>query len=243
MDIRAIAFDINGTLAEIRTDEGLDEIYLTLRRVLSYQGVSIDTWRLREVYFANIKEQQDASGEQYPEFDAVAIFRRIVDEFGTGYTKSMPAEKREQLPLFLAELFRAVSRKRLELYPYVREMLDTLRDRYPMAIVTDAQSAYARPEMHKVGILDYFDTIIVSGDYGYRKPDKRLFQMALDKLGVPAEQTLYVGNDMHRDIYGAYNAGMKTALYNSDQGEKDHHGATPDFITTDYRKLMAFLGI
>jgi hypothetical protein len=42
-----------------------------------------------------------------------------------------------------------------------------------------------------------------SGDHGYRKPDRRLFQLALDGMAIAAENTLYVGNDMCRDIYGA----------------------------------------
>jgi putative hydrolase of the HAD superfamily len=80
----------------------------------------------------------------------------------------------------------------------VREVLEVLRERYPLAVVTDAQSPYARAELHKVGLLDYFDPIVVSGDHGYRKPDRRLFQLALDGMGVAAEHTLYVGNDMSR---------------------------------------------
>jgi hypothetical protein len=37
---------------------------------------------------------------------------------------------------------------------------------------------YARAGLHRVGLLGYFDPIAVSGDYGYRKPDRRLFQAA-----------------------------------------------------------------
>ena len=100
------------------------------------------------------------------------------------------------MPLFLAEMSRGISRRRLGLYPYVCEVLDVLRERYPLAIVTDAQSIYARGELHKVGLLGYFDPIIISGDHGYRKPDRRLFQYALDSMGVAAGNALYVGNDM-----------------------------------------------
>ena len=51
-----------------------------------------------------------------------------------------------------------------------------------------------------MGLTDFFDPIVISGDHGFRKPDRRLFQMALDGVGVPAEQALYVGNDMYRDV-------------------------------------------
>ena len=167
-----------------------------------------------------MKEQQQDSPEEHPEFDAVGIWRSIIEAHQTEFTRSLPAEKLEQMPLFLAEMYRGISRRRLRLYPHVREVLDVLRERYPLAIVTDAQSAYARAELHKVGLLDYFDPIVVSGDHGYRKPDRRLFQLALDRMGVAAEHALYVGNDMHRDIFGAQEAGMTTVKFESDQGRR-----------------------
>ena len=64
--------------------------------------------------------------------------------------------------------------------------------------VTDAQSAYARGELHKVGLLDYFDPIVVSGDHGYRKPDRRLFQLALffgGQLGVEISRQRHLVGD------------------------------------------------
>ena len=67
----------------------------------------------------------------------------------------------------------------------------------------------SRGELHRVGLLGYFDPIVVSGDHGYRKPDRRLFQFALDAIAVAAENALYVGNDMHRDIFGAREAGRR----------------------------------
>ena len=45
------------------------------------------------------------------------------------------------MPLFLAEMSRGISRRRLRLYPHVRDVLDILRERFPLAVVTDAQSA------------------------------------------------------------------------------------------------------
>ena len=146
------------------------------------------------------------------------------------------------MPLFLAEMYRGISRCRLRLYPHVREVLDVLREHYPLAVVTDAQSGYARAELHKVGLLDYFDPIVVSGDHGYRKPDRRLFQVALDGMGVAAEHALYVGNDLHRDIYGAQAAGMTTVMVESDQGADVHLDCEPDHTITEFRDLLTILG-
>jgi putative hydrolase of the HAD superfamily len=243
MDVRAIAFDVNGTLVEIVTDEGMEQIFRAAGHFLTYQGIDLRRHEVRDLYVQTMKEQRDASPEEQPEFDAVDIWRRIIEDHMTDFTRGLPAEKQAQLPLFLAEMYRGISRRRLRLYPYVREVLDVLREHFSLALVTDAQSAYARGELHKVGLLDYFDPIVVSGDYGYRKPDQRLFQYALDGMGVVAEETLFVGNDMHRDIYGARATGMRTVMFDSDQGTKEFRDCIPDHTITDHRELLTILNL
>lgn len=243
MDIRAVAFDVNGTLIRILADDGDERIFRAAAHFLTYQGVDLHRYEVRDLYFQIMKEQLRASQEDYPEFDAVGVWREIIQGHMTDFTRALPAGKLEQMPVFLAEMSRGISRRRLGLYPYVREVLDVLRARYPLALITDAQSVYAPGELHKVGLLGYFDPIVVSGDHGYRKPDRRLFQFALDGMGVPAVNTLYVGNDMHRDIYGAREAGLKTVMFNSDQGAKTYRDCVPDYTITDFRDLLTILGL
>jgi putative hydrolase of the HAD superfamily len=243
MDIRAIAFDVNGTLIRIQTEDGDEQIFRSAAHFLTYQGIDLHRDQVRDLYFQVMKEQLRASPEEYPEFDAVGIWRTIIDGHMTDFTRALPAGKLRQMPLFLAEMARGIARRRLGLYPSVREVLDVLRGRYPLAVVTDAQSANALGELHKVGLLGYFDPVVVSGDHGYRKPDRRLFQLALDGMNVAAGNTLYVGNDMYRDIFGAREAGMKTVMFDSDQGSKAHPGCVPDHTITDFRDLPPILGL
>ena len=243
MDIRAVAFDVNGTLVRILTEDDKDQIFRSAAHFLTYQGIHLHRYQVRNLYFGIMKEQLRASPEEHPEFDGVGVWRAIIDAHMTDFTRALPAGKLEQMPLFLAEMSRGIARHRLGLYPYVREVLGVLHDRYPLALVTDAQSANARGELHKVGLLGYFDPIVVSGDHGYRKPDRRLFQLALDAMGVAAGNALYVGNDMHRDIFGAREAGMTTVMFDTDQGTKVHLDCVPDYTITDFRDLLKILGL
>jgi putative hydrolase of the HAD superfamily len=243
MDIQAVIFDVNGTLVEIWTEDDAEQVFRAAGHFLTYQGIDLRRGQVRELYFQTMKAQRKSSSELHPEFDAVAIWRTILDEHATDFTRGLPPEKTAQLPLVLAELTRAVSRRQLRLYPNVREVLGLLKQRFRLALVTDAQSAWARAELQQVGLLEFFDPIVVSGDYGYRKPDRRLFQHALDALGVTAQSALYVGNDMQRDIYGAREAGLKTVMFNSDQGKKEYLDCLPDFTITDHRELLKIVGM
>jgi putative hydrolase of the HAD superfamily len=242
-DVEAVLFDVNGTLVDIHTEEDMEQIFRAAGHFLTYQGVDLRRGEVRDRYFTLLKEQQRTSSEEYPEFDAVAIWRTILDENATAYTRALPAEKRAQLPLFLAEMSRGISRRRLRLYPHVREVLDVLRAHLPLAVVTDAQAPNARGELHQVGLLDYFDPIVVSGVHGFRKPDARLFRYALDALGVAPEDAVHIGNDMHRDVSGAHALGIRTVMFDSDQGTKEHPDSAADHTISDHRELLDLLGL
>jgi putative hydrolase of the HAD superfamily len=243
MEVAAIAFDVNGTLIEIRTEDDREDAFRAVGHFLTYQGIDLRRNDIRDLYFKRLKAQQRQSHEPHPEFDGPAIWKSIINDFASDYTRTLSPQRLAELPLTLAEIYRGVTRRKLKLYPHVRSTLRTLRDHFPLAIVSDGQSSYARGELHKVGLTDFFNPIVVSGDHGFRKPDARLFRFALDGMGVSPEKTLYIGNDMHRDIYGAREAGMRTVMYDSDQGTKHYEGCEPEWRITDFRELLAIVGL
>jgi len=134
-------------------------------------------------------------------------------------------------------MYRGISRHRLELYPDVKSVLDEFKPRYSLAVVSDGQSVWALPEMRAMGIDSYFDPIVISSDYGFRKPDPRLFQAALDGIGAGPEEVLFVGNDMYRDVFGARQMGIRTVFFTSNQGRQHMEGVEPDYIIYRFAEL------
>lgn len=242
MKIEAIVFDINGTLIDILTDEGSEEIYRAISHFLTYQGIRAHRWEVRDEYFQLMDEQRKASNEAFPEIDVVEIWREYLRRRPEA-CRALHPEKRKWMPLFLAEMYRGISRYRLQLYPEVKNLLEELSQRYRLAALTDAQSAWARAEMRAVGIEAYFQPIVVSGDCGYRKPDARIFQAVLDKLAALPGNVLFVGNDMYHDIYGARRVGMKTILFSSNQGRKKSEEVEPDYIIYQFSELRQAIAL
>ena len=238
MIIKGLIFDVNGTLTEIRTNEWDDDVYRVISNVLSYQGIVLDPSVVKFFYFQGMKEQRAACVDRYPEYDVVGIFREIIAQHSTEFTRALPLERLEQLPRFLAETHRAASRFLLQRYPGVEETIRHLHQHYRLAIVSDGQSAFANPELHAVGLSGYFDPIISSGDLGYRKPDERMFTNALSAMKMSSSEVLFVGNDMYRDVYGAQKVGMKAVFFKSNQGTQEKEGVKPDYSIFKFPELL-----
>ncbi len=236
MIIRGIIFDVNGTLIDIKTDEDYEEIYRAVSHFLTYYGIKLHRWEVKEMYYRIMCQRREASGEKYPEFDAVEVWRKLIGRYLDEQTLEPGSSK--YLSCFLADMYRGISRFRLQTYSDVISVLEELSSRFSLAVVSDAQSCWALPEMRAVGILSYFNPIIISSDYGFRKPDTRLFEAALSGMELLPEDVIFVGNDMYRDIFGAGQLGLKTVFFSSNQGTKQMDGVSPDYTIYKFAELL-----
>ncbi|MFB6285739.1 MAG: HAD family hydrolase [Candidatus Bipolaricaulia bacterium] len=66
--------------------------------------------------------------------------------------------------------------------------------------------------LRHAGLIDRFETITYSEDIGHQKPDARLFNAALGRLGVSAANAVHVGDRVREDVQGAQNAGLRAIL-------------------------------
>ena len=235
--IRGLLFDINGTVSDILTNEEYDDIYRVLSNFFIYHDIFLTPTEVREMYFGINKRQRLESKEKFPEFDVVSLFDEMIKKALLKEKQKITKKERRALAKTVAELFRAASLFQLKLYPEVKKTLKNLQKKYRLAAVSDGQSVWAKAELNAVGLLDFFDPVIVSGDFGYRKPDARLFKKALKKLNLKANEVIFIGNDLYRDIYGANSIGMKSIFFKSNQGDHDFQKAVPNDIVYRFEDL------
>jgi len=236
MRIKAILFDIYGTLIDIETDESNWYVYLNLANYLSYRGISLSADEIRGFYFEKINKQIEESGEKYPEISVRKIWRDMISEHQNPEVYKLNLEQCAFLE-DLAVLHRALTLKKLKPYDGTLDSLKRLKTSFRLGIVSDAQQEYAISELKIVGIYRLFDSIVISGDYGFRKPDQRLFNQCLSNLGVSPEEALFVGNDAYRDISGAKSIGLKTGLVMTEYGSKNTQHGEPDFRIDNISQL------
>jgi epoxide hydrolase-like predicted phosphatase len=92
------------------------------------------------------------------------------------------------------------------------EAINSLRPRFRIGLLSNAWSElrkYIEDEWH---IADVFDDMIISAEVGLAKPDPRIYQLAVDRLGVPAEQAVFI-DDVLRNVEGARLAGLASIQF------------------------------
>jgi putative hydrolase of the HAD superfamily len=86
--------------------------------------------------------------------------------------------------------------------------LEKLRG-YPLGIVSNGQRVFSELELRQLGLYGYFNFVIFSSDFGYKKPDSRIFMAGAGNLGLPPHEILYIGDSWDNDIHPSRGIGMK----------------------------------
>lgn len=124
----------------------------------------------------------------------------------------------------------------LELNSGFHEFVSAAGKLYKLAILSNDSSRWSRYIREKFGMNPYFDVINISGDLKMKKPDRRVFELAMQQLGVEAGDCLYI-DDRRKNLGAARALGMDTVLFNSRNVE--YEGKTVE----NFYELGELLGI
>src|SRR5207247_9799269 len=109
-----------------------------------------------------------------------------------------------------------------------RPLLRRPAERYRLAVVSNFDyTPTALDILERAGVTDLFGTIVVSDEVGWRKPRRDIFDAALSRRGVRAEESLFVGDRADMDVVGAPQIGLAAAGINRDRETLPAGGARP----------------
>jgi putative hydrolase of the HAD superfamily len=94
-----------------------------------------------------------------------------------------------------------------ELYPDVIDVLEVLRPRFDLAVVSNFDGRL-RMILEQLGVSQFFSHVFLSSELGADKPDPLIYRRALKLSGLAPDETLHVGDDPVRDWQGAAAAGL-----------------------------------
>lgn len=96
-------------------------------------------------------------------------------------------------------------------FPGLRAVMASLRaEDWRLGLISNGPSPFQERNFEALGVSEAFGCIVVSGAVGVRKPDPRIFELALKRLGAGPEESVFVGDNPEADIAGARGAGLKS---------------------------------
>jgi putative hydrolase of the HAD superfamily len=231
---RAVLFDVYRTLVDIWTDEHHPDVWMRLTYLLGLHGLRADAGEMSRAFFERSRVSQEESTEEHPEVDVLGVFRGLLEEMRPAPDEAFVRE--------VTQSFRLLSLKHLKLFPDTLPTLELLRPHFKLGLVSNAQRVFLEPELRMLDVPQWMDEIVISSDYGYQKPDPRLFVTALECLEVSPEEAVFVGDTVSRDICGAREAGIFAILLDrDDRVQRLDENCKPDLVLTSLDELRWWL--
>ncbi len=98
--------------------------------------------------------------------------------------------------------------------PGVGPLLRRLHRRVAIGVVSNNTTSEQRTKLAFLGFERWVDHLVVSGEVGIAKPDRRIFEIALDRASATPEEAVMVGDSWANDILGARGAGIGAVWFN-----------------------------
>ncbi|HOZ37517.1 MAG TPA: HAD family hydrolase [Anaerolineaceae bacterium] len=242
MMLKAVFFDMGGTIDTFRyTREQRIKAVSAVRECLSRTGI------INSCSDTCLADMITAGTSEYLRWNMVTnVELKPAEIWATYFLKDLHLNPADLKPI--AEELAFIYETRLftrKMRPEIPQVLAEIQKMgLKIGCISNTQSSQQVPySLKEYGIDCYFDPVVLSSEYGRRKPDPAIFYHAARLAQVPTSACIYIGDKVNRDILGAQRAGFRAAIkihHIYDNGEPDE-GAKPDAQIDDMTELIPLI--
>lgn len=206
--IQHVFFDLDHTLWDFEKNSDL-----AFQKVFKKQGIHVDLTLFLEVYkplnleYWRLYREEKISKSALRYERLKKTFDAVNYEISDDLIDIIAIEYIDFLPHFV------------HLFNGTFEILDYLKDKYKLHIITNGFEEIQTKKMESSKIAHYFQEIITSDSVGVKKPNPKVFQHALKVANASLENSIMIGDSIEADIFGAINIGMKALHCNFDNSQ------------------------
>lgn len=199
-----VFFDLDHTLWDFEKNSAL-----TFEKILLENDIPVSLPNFLEVYVpANLAFWKLYREEKITK-EALRYQRlkSVFDRLGISISDAMIHKLSDEYILYLSSYN--------HLFPNTIEVLQYLKPKYNLHIITNGFEEIQGKKLRNSRIDGYFQHVINSEMAGVKKPNPRIFQLALAKANVAPKNALMIGDSLEADIIGAIDSGFHTLHFNA----------------------------
>jgi putative hydrolase of the HAD superfamily len=206
MNYKHIYFDLDHTIWDFdkNAEETLQELY-TLHKLNEVGLPSADVFIETYTHNNHLLWAQYHVGEITKHELRDARFKRTFIELGLNP---------DLIPVDFEDAYVRLCPTKTNLFPHAHETLQYLQSKYILHLISNGFKESQKLKIAGSNLAGYFQHIIVSEDVGVNKPDKAIFEYAINLAGTNKGESVMIGDSLEADIYGALNFGMDAIYFN-----------------------------
>lgn len=235
MPCRAVSFDLDATLL----DNGFipDNIASCCRFIARRSGVDVATIaKANAEVFASywpLVEEGWALGSSTGEQVIREVWRRVLVSCG--------CDSPQLLEDLIGEHLR-LDAENARLFDDVHPVVEALRSSgIGLALITNGAADTQRSRLACLGMEEWFDVVVISGELGAVKPSRSVFATAAAGLGVDGTGLWHVGDNLATDVHGAVSAGHTSVWLNREGATRADGDPVPHFEVTSLGELLTLV--
>ncbi len=204
--IKHIFFDLDHTLWDFEKNSELEILDIWKQYQLFKKGISLP--------YEFLKVYERINGICWAKYRANELSKEILKYTRFHETLLYYGINDLKMAKSMGDSYIENSPKRTALINGALEILDYLKNKYTLHIITNGFEEVQYQKLKNCGLINYFDFIITSEKVGVTKPNPLIFNYALTKANASNTESIYIGDNYNVDIEGAKNVGMHTIFYN-----------------------------
>ncbi|MCW5907808.1 MAG: YjjG family noncanonical pyrimidine nucleotidase [Chitinophagales bacterium] len=138
----------------------------------------------------------------------------------------------------MAHSYVSLSPRMTALFPDAYEVLQYLQSKYSLHLITNGFAEVQWIKIENSGLRPFFEHIIISEEVGTQKPDKEIFEIAMNRAFTNAGECIMIGDNFNTDIVGARNAGMDQVYFNPKRNRIKERAT---YVVNSLNELKRFL--
>lgn len=238
---RVIFFDLGDTLICFNGNwaEVLQKSTKKLMNFLISEGYSLDLKEFPGQFSKRMKEYYLERNKSYIEYTSACILSDYLNDLG------FPTPKNQVIKNAMQEMY-SVSQKSWKLEEDSLFILEWLQENdFQIGLISnasDSDDVYCLLE--SFNLTKYFEHIVISAEYGWRKPHKNIFIHTMQLFNAEPSSCLMIGDRLDMDIHGAKMAGIRSVWITRRSIHKDkldQFETKPDYQISNLEELTKIL--
>lgn len=227
MRYNALLFDVDNTLLDFSANEAE-----AFRNMIQEKGETYS-----EELFATYRSMNEQMWRAIERGEATTS-----EVVNTRFSRLMSRYGRQVDGMEWENCYRSYLNRGIQEMPFVREVLNQLKERYRLFVITNGIEETQQYRLHGSGLDSYFEDIFISQSIGAGKPSKEFFDYVKTHIkDFDASRSLVVGDSLTSDILGGQLAGIDTCWF-CEEGMESTLEEEPTYVIHDLRELVEILG-